>query len=83
MTNRQDSRFARLQVARRVAHTDVRHELQRFEDDVGGAISIWRLDVQGRTNAVGAGCAGTANSYLTIPREVIASRFSDTAGRAI
>jgi hypothetical protein len=38
MTNRQVSRFARPQVARRVEHKDVRHEIQRFEDDVRRAV---------------------------------------------
>jgi len=39
MTNRQDCRFARPQVARSVAHTDVRHELLWTEQDMGGAVA--------------------------------------------
>ena len=39
MTNRQDYRFGRPQVARRVAHMHVRHQLEWVEDDVGGAVA--------------------------------------------
>ena len=38
MTNRQDCRFGRPKVARRVAHMNVRHQLEWVEDDVGGAV---------------------------------------------
>jgi hypothetical protein len=40
MTNRQDSRFARPTVARRVTHEDVRHELDWFEDYLRAAAAI-------------------------------------------
>ena len=39
MTNRQDCRFGRPQVACRVAHMHVRHQLEWVEDDVGGAVA--------------------------------------------
>ena len=45
MANRQDCRFARPQVARRVAHRDVRHEIQPIEDDVGRAITVRRFEL--------------------------------------
>jgi hypothetical protein len=45
MTNWQDSRFARPQVARRVEHKDVRHEIQRLKDDVGSAVVVGRLEL--------------------------------------
>ncbi len=38
------------------------NEIQRLEDYVSSAVPIRSFDVQGRTNAVGAGCAGTASS---------------------
>ena len=43
MTNRQECRFGRPQVARRVAHKDVRHQIEWLEDHVGGAVPIGRL----------------------------------------
>ena len=45
MTNRQDCRFGRPRVARRVAHRDVRHQFQWLEDDVRGAVSVRRLQL--------------------------------------
>jgi hypothetical protein len=43
MTNRQDCRFGRPQVARRVAHKDVRHQVQGLEEHVRRAVSVRRL----------------------------------------
>ena len=45
MTNRQDCRFGRPQVARRVAHRDVRHQFEGLEDDVRRAIAVRRLQL--------------------------------------
>jgi len=45
MTNRQDCRFGRPQVARRVAHRDVRHQLHRLEVHVRRAVSPRRLEL--------------------------------------
>ncbi len=41
MTNRQDCRFARPKVALSgVGYTDVPHEIERFEEHVGGAVQV-------------------------------------------
>lgn len=45
MTNRQDCRFGRPQVARRVAHRDVRHQFQRLEQAVLGLAVLFGLSV--------------------------------------
>jgi hypothetical protein len=45
MTNRQDCRFGRPQAARRVAHRDVRHQVQRLEQNVGGAVTKGMLQL--------------------------------------
>ena len=39
MTNRQDCRFGRPKVARRMAHMNVRHQLEWVEDDASGAVA--------------------------------------------
>ena len=48
MTIRQDCRFGRPQVARRVAHMHVRHQLEWLEDDVGGAVAKRLLETDRR-----------------------------------
>jgi len=45
MTNRQDCRFGRPQVARRVAHRDVRHQVDRLKLHVRRAVSPRRLEL--------------------------------------
>jgi len=45
MTNRQDCRFGRPQVARRVAHREVRHQLHRLKLHVRRAVSPRRLEL--------------------------------------
>jgi len=61
MTNRQDSRFARPQVARRVAHTDVRHEIQRLD-------KIARSDFeQPKAGPKGGGQEARSNMTWVVP----------------
>ena len=45
MTNRQESRFAQPQAARRVAHRDVRHEVDGLEQHVGRAVPVRGLQL--------------------------------------
>jgi hypothetical protein len=33
----------------RVEHKDVRHQIQRLDDDVCGAIAVWRLELIANT----------------------------------
>ena len=72
MTNRQDCRFGRPQVARRVAHREVRHQIHRLKHHVRHAISVPRLQAVAN---IPAGSERQALSRERRGRDVAAQAF--------